>query len=372
MKGSDVRGWQTRRDHAVRRALRVLASVETSSPVLTTTRRPARFTTNDWSAVRRSDTSRDVMYRLPGDDRDHLPPSARQMWARSSATTLRVAKMGEHASLRFRAFYLGSKAPSAVKVAVGPESATRRIEREITARREIGNRLPTPELLDVGEFNDGCYLVEETTFGVHPSTPAEKQNVALALVDDLVAFHREREVTDRRLDVHAATGERLERLFATDWVHTQDASGPLDVPAMVAPIMEIIADDRSMPVGWGHGDLGFSNIITTASGQPVIIDWEHAGEMPAVTDLTKLAVIAPNTRHVVDRILHQATADDIGGRPGRMPLARQLAAVTVRELSWWEGRRERAAAAGRLGPFNRGVRRRFRLLARLIEADRVG
>nr|WP_245597266.1 phosphotransferase [Jiangella gansuensis] len=135
---------------------------------------------------------------------------------------------------------------------------------------------------------------------------------------------------------------------------------------MLAQAARLLADGATVPVGWCHGDLGFSNVIVGDAGTPTLVDWEHAARLPLAGDLAKVAVMSPDQDAVVRQISAEAGLDDVGERAGRRSVADQLALVVLRELSWWERRRATAAASGRLAPFERGVRRRLALLDRLF------
>ncbi len=43
-----------------------------------------------------------------------------------------------------------------------------------------------------------------------------------------------------------------------------------------------------LPFVLGHGDIDFRNILQTPTGRYALIDWDHAGVMPAAFDLAEL------------------------------------------------------------------------------------
>lgn len=282
----------------------------------------------------------------------------------SAATVVRLGKLsGGRGTIRGRAFYLDGDRPVTVKFTVGSGPAADGIAREIAVRAALAGtgHLPAPPVLAAGTWRGLGYLVEPVVAGEHAHEPERKQVLALQLVDELLRAHRRVGGTDEPLDLHPETMDRCRRLVdAHDWVGAGRAA------RLLAHAGRLVADDAPLPVGWCHGDLGFSNVIVGPAGTPTLIDWEHAGRLPVAVDLAKVAVMSPRPAAVVERILAAAGPADIGDRPGRRGVADQLALIVVRELSWWERRRGTAAASGRAAPYERGIRRRIALLDLLL------
>lgn len=97
-----------------------------------------------------------------------------------------------------------------------------------------------------------------------------------------------------------------------------------------------------MAAGWCHGDLVPSNVVID-DGAMWTVDFEHAGRMPVACDLVKVLGKAPDWRPLIEEVV---AADPL--RMRGVDTRTQLAMVVLRELSWWEHRERRAAAADRL------------------------
>lgn len=305
--------------------------------------------------------------RLPSDEREAMPEgdvSARSIESRSAATLVRLAKYSTATSVRARAFYLEQPTPVTVKIILGKSAEQARLTREITIRETLSSavHLPAPPMLESHTGAGFSYLVEPVLYGRHAHDPATKQHVALRMVSSLIRFHEDVGTSDDVVVCHPDLLDRFERLMTS-------AVWPHDTALLIAHARRLVADATPIPFGWGHGDLGFSNVIITDSGEPQLIDWEHSGRMPVAADLAKLAAMSPDQDEVVARVLTESAGGTLAERPACRSLADQLALMILRELSWWESRRTRAEAAGRLTPYERGIRRRLRLLESLTRAS---
>jgi hypothetical protein len=363
-----MRGLRRRNTHTIRNLLTVLPGIEAATPVLPSPVR-GRFAIRDWQACAVDALSGAALRRLPVDERDTGGPGAvrGQVAAASAASMVRLSKFSTHRDVRARVFYLDRATPVTMKIVVGAGVSRARLEREIEVRQALAASSDNPAgpLLDVGLTDEHCYLVEPVVFGSHPRGPQEKQAVAARLVSRMVQLHRRNGVADEPFELHPQLLPRIGRLVADPvW-----AGAVADPAAVVERAAALVADAPVMPTGWCHGDLGFSNIIHADDGGEVLIDWEYGGRLPVAADLAKLIVMSPQPDDLVTQLLGEASPDDIGARPGRAPVLAQLTTALIRELSWWEGRRRRAAAAGRLDNYNRGLRRRARLVHALIRAE---
>lgn len=357
-------------------ALDALTTIEEHCGHLSGPRRRT-MTVHGWEATAAVGHAHDVLTaRLPQDERHLGGPQAhgavqapvREVTTKSAATLVRLAKFSTREQVRGRAFYLDQEPALTIKFVLGSASDTARLEREIVVRTALArtHHLPAPVIVNADVASGMSYLAETVVFGQHAHEPKLKQALALELVTALLMTHREVGVTDEPVEVHRQTIDRLERLInSSSWLPQDRAERVLDHSK------RLIDDDAPMPVGWCHGDLGFSNVIVDDAGVPTLIDWEHAARMPVAVDLAKLATMSPKQHEVVDHIVASARPDDIGERPGRRTVADQLALMVVRELSWWERRLASAVSAGRLAPYERGIKRRFALLDLLLAARTV-
>jgi aminoglycoside phosphotransferase len=353
----------------VRVAFDALALIESKSRQLPTAwRRPMRV--REWEAVAAGADAGALaaLDLLPADERHSFARAAgaETVQARSAATVVRLSKFSTPNGVRGRAFYLDREPALTVKFRVGARAD--QLSREIAAigRIRSGSQLRAPEILE-SDVQDGVsFLVEPVINGSHAHTRAEKFAVSLRMVPQLIGAHRDLGVGDEKIMFHADTIDRLVRLFD---VH-DGLRDKFAVDELASYAARLVADPAPVPVGWCHGDAGYSNIIEDGDGLLWLIDWEHGGRRPAVADVAKLAVMSPNQPDVIDSVVRHATPDDVGDRAGRRSLIDQMALMIVRELSWWEARRRRAVIANRMAAHERGIRRRLSMLSHLGQYQR--
>jgi hypothetical protein len=93
--------------------------------------------------------------------------------------------------------------------------------------------------------------------------------------------------------------------------------------------LALMNGDRLLLCSFGHGDLGYSNVLMTDDHVPWILDWECAREMPVACDLIRLILDLPEGGSVLTERM-AALAMDTG-----LPCRHQfLVAVTEKLLQW--------------------------------------
>ncbi len=310
------------------------------------------------------------MAGIPTDSSRRKPSGpSRLLEATTAASMVRLSKFSREGEVRVRAFYPDTDPPLSVKLIIAHRERQDPILMDVAARTALGGtgHLPVPPLLDSGSNRRYAYLVEPVVFGNHPTTRAEKHTAAQTILPAFLAAHRSAGVTDRPAELHTETMARLERLFAHVHWRRRRWSGVVEVTRQVD---ELLHADLTVPHGWSHGDLVFSNIIVDDTGAPTVIDWEHAGIDMLAADLVKLFVASFAPLEMTERLDAVATADDIGEKPGRHPLRHQLAVACLRDLSWWEGKLQRATLAGRSRNLELTIARRVDFAIQLLDLGR--
>lgn len=274
---------------------------------------------------------------------------------RTTASLVRFSKFSNDGCVRVRAFYLDHDPPLTVKLVIGSRRRQAPVVRDAKARSrpERWEHLAIPRLVESGRGRGFAYFVEELVNGRHASDRAERQRVAEFLVGSVVAARPS--PAAMRLHVHRRTVRRLGELF-------ESAGSPPDLP--VSDLLDVARRIRScrLPGGWCHGDLVPSNVVIGDDALHVI-DFEHAARMPIACDLAKAIAKAPDWRPLLQGVVAEDPlgVDEIDTRT-------QLAMVYLRELSWWQHREARAAAAGRLANHRAWMDRSFELLSELMAA----
>jgi len=356
------------RQQQFQRALSRVGLVERDSKHLPSARRPRRIDVVGLYARQRS-RHRHVAVNVPLDEANEGAGAAmRTAWsisARMSAGMVRLAKFPDDDVVQVRAFYPQRRGPSlTAKIVVGPHASRRGLDREISARTTMhSDGVPGPQpMLDHGRVDDATYLVEPLIAGRHAQGPEEKGHVAQAVYTDLLARYRSERITDSRPKLHSMTMARFQRLL-----EHPDAQNKIPAAELRDTMAVLLTRRTTLPTGWCHGDLVFSNIIVGADGRHHLVDWEYARPGPLAGDLTKLMCAVPDPWPLVTLLERSVTTQDIGAAPGRYGLTEQLMLMLLRELSWWESRYEAAQRAGRHRQFRSATRRRMRLLEGLVD-----
>jgi len=351
-------------------ALDVLRRAERKSRLLPAAQ-PRTFRVRGWEAVDATvDPQAPWITGIPADASRPVPAGpSRLVEAKTAASMVRLSKFSRNDEVRVRSFYPHTDPPLSMKLIIGDRDRQDPVLMDVAARTALGRtgHFPVPPLLASGSHPRFAYLVEPVVFGTHPATRAEKLEVAHTILPAFLAAHRGAGVTDRTLELNAETMPRLERLLAhVPWWRRRWPS----VAKVSAAIEEVLHADLTLPNGWCHGDLVFSNIIVDTGGAPTVIDWEHAGHDLLTADLVKLFVAAFEPLELTERLETIATPDDLGERAGRHSVRHQLAIACLRDLSWWEGKLERAALAGRQRNFELSIARRVDFAIQLLDPGR--
>ncbi len=291
--------------------------------------------------------------------------AARMVDAASSATSIRLSKFSSGSAIRARVVYDTPPGFLSMKLVVGERSEQAPVRAAVGVRRAMGalSPLPAPPLIAWGQRRRFAYLLEPLVPGSHPRSVEHRVEVGRGLSDRLITGYDSGAVEQRVPPAHPEAGTHLGDLigrlgWSPEW---PPASEVLGIAA------ELIPTSRTVPTGWTHGDLVFSNIIANPPGPIIVIDWEYAAIRPVAADLGKLAGSMPGHTGV-DAVLERGERSASFSAPGGLTLREQLMRVYLQELSWWEPKRQRAVASGRLDAFDIWARRRMQLLTRVLAA----
>lgn len=344
---------RTGEDDRAQAALTLVGRAERASAVLPVRRRDRWFVS----------TGRAV--RHPG-----MPPSAASLFssalqgswagfpvrshrARIAADAVLLAKINPVEGIKLRATYARQR----LSLAMQPAAAAHRIDNAARAHEVVAAVDPTlmPRLRDQGRLPGGAaYLVEDWCEGIPlPGT----RSVHLAtpeLLERLRAVHRSFGIAEVSLEEH--WGET----FAQRWEQTR-ATGivPEAVYAWIAGLLD--QPTRTLARSWCHGDLVTSNVLRVGRGH-TLVDWEHAGPAPVMSDAVKLHLYSIKPEQTVQDIL-RVWAE----LPGQFTPAEQLALSHARSISAYPTRRAGAAAQGREKIYDRQVTRQVERLQQVLD-----
>ncbi|GHB71139.1 hypothetical protein GCM10010331_68710 [Streptomyces xanthochromogenes] len=154
---------------------------------------------------------------------------------------------------------------------------------------------PVPQVLELGESNDGTFFVDEESLGeqsLHEKALASLdggRELSDLVVDQLA------EVSARLLSAQAAhpvdAGPDALRHWVEQagWTHNVFAENPdLDTPRTRAALTRATDELSRMPLVWGHLDYGLPNVL--AGG---VIDWQHHGVIPLGYDVALALEVIP-------------------------------------------------------------------------------
>lgn len=335
------------------RALTLAREAEQASPALPVARRGTWFVSTG-DAVRR-----------PG-----MPPAAASLYtsalrgswvglpvrshrARVAADAVLLAKISPAQGIKLRAAY----ASPGLSLAVQPRAGARRIDNAVRAHEVVAAVDPTlmPALRDHGRLPGGAaYLVEDWTQGVPLPGTRSVHLAAPELLERLGAVHRSFGITE------VALGEHWGETFAQRWADTR-ATGivPEGAHARVADLLQ--DPTRTLARSWCHGDLVMSNVLRVGD-RHVLVDWEHSGPAPVMSDVVKLHLYSVEPERTVRDVL--AVWADL---PGAFTPAEQLVLSHARSISAYPTRRVVTAAQGRGQIYERQVRRQVERLQQVLD-----
>lgn len=300
---------------------------------------------------------------------DRLPPHVRDLLGTVGTTSrtlpvhshsVRLGRFDRHGQARARAFLLDG---AGTTIKLQRHVRGHGLDREVAARRLVHHRFPelAPRLVDDGDVRGRGtrWMLEELVVGAHPASASAVTALAPCLLARLGRWYAMAGVTTRLLHT------QLDRRTLERWCAAVAA-----VPALRAVdvrVRELLAADPGVDVGLAHGDLVASNVLVREDGAPVLVDWEHAGRRPLADDVAKVVLQASDPWAALD-----ASRANLGHLVGRRrdaaPLEVQIALTHVRMFSWYEHRRAKAEAVGRIESFERDVARRSDQLRKLLDA----
>lgn len=294
-------------------------------------------------------------------------PAPGRLIAACRSAVVVTGKFCQPDQVKARAYLLDGAAPLTLKVwrtAPGERDLGRQ-EREIRATVSGIPEYRSPGVFQSGRQDGVDFLLEGVVYGRHPAPGAERTTAALELVPALVEAYRRRGVTQRRLSriVHRDFPALLSDVLGASELVWDPAWGSRR--QLVRRLDRLIRANRALPCSLGHGDLVASNIIRTAPGRHVLIDWEFARVIPVGFDLGKLLVASGDPEGVFDQI-EQALRRFDGRGLLRYRWRDQVALGIAQLVSWDAKRRMRARAAGLTHCYDRELTMRLRWLAALL------
>ena len=280
----------------------------------------------------------------------------------TSAALIRISKFSTPSCVRATALYWESTPAVSVRVVIGQGCKQLAVRPAIKARSVLGDStmLHAPALFDHGSGRRFAFLVEQLVFGDHPRSVSEKLAAGSEVIDRLMSAHSTIGVKHRIPLAHPDTRQRLQALFE----NVLPSPGLPRLDEILDAAGKLVETRSTVPTGWIHGDLVFSNLIADPFGHLHLIDWEHAAVRPVIADLAKLAAAMPGPDGVA-QVLDQGSS--LEAPVGGLSIRDQLARFYLQEISWWERKHQRAIEAHRLEAFESWANRRFGLLGPLLE-----
>ncbi len=293
------------------------------------------------------------------------PDRAAVYTARTAADAVVIGRFDAERTVRLRAYYGGGRrGPSTLRVQGFEPGGHGGVERSIRAAQAVARHAPgfAPRLLDHGtdERRGVAFLREECVDGTHPANREAMRSVAPLIAARLRALQSGVGITVAPLS-RLSSSQLLERWdsFAAD----EDVT-----PTLHRRVRRLLERDALLEVSLGHGDPVSSNIVLPAGAvvgdRLMLIDWEHARRMPVGMDLAKLHHQSADPTTTVEEL--RRSAGSATPPRGTYAFTEQLAIAHALMLSWYERRRQRAAAVGRLEPLARDTRRRVALVDELL------
>jgi hypothetical protein len=252
-----------------------------------------------------------------------------------------------------RAFYAG-EAPVTLWMA-GDGCRVEDLARALQIReRAAESSLRTPRILCQQLDGAPAYVLEETTLGRRFGAPGDWKRLADTLIPAIFGFY----------DQGGIRHERAGELFDAPAVEEQLAILTADLESDGAwkrgwvPRRELLAactdclrwGDATVPLCSGHGDLTKTNFLVAQDGEIVVVDWEHARELPIAVEFAKLVRQHPPLAQRIQPELEARTQDPIAMSSERQLLVAifaRLASLTRFEADGQRGHRPQALRAQR-------------------------
>ena len=190
-----------------------------------------------------------------------------------------------------RAFYLTRRLT--IKL-LPPGQAPKWFRTDVEARALVASAgsVNVPRVMASGVLNDRAFIVEQLIAGRHPKSQKEHRILEILLPAVWTTYR--------------AMGFGTADAFPNLPIQTiQEELARAEIPEQMTYEREcrdeLIRRLKNLPsttehplvTAFGHGDLSVGNIVITGSGDPFVIDWETAGQMPVVWDLRKLMASVP-------------------------------------------------------------------------------
>lgn len=342
-------------------ALQLVARIERREKVLPSTGVPREFLRKGRTVVA-AGLAEGASELVPPSVRDGLRPEAPgvdRLSAPVGVDVLALAKFDLGSQLKLRAHYV----PSRLTLAVGPvprgRDAPDGILNAVRAHEVVTTHAPglCPALVTHGTLGRQVrYLVEEWLDGAPVLTSEGLAGAVPDIVTGLAAVHR-----GHGLELEPATRRWGEGLVGR-WASVR-ATGLL--PGTVGDrVAGLIAQDRAVRVSWTHGDLVASNVLRTAEGQVVLVDWEHSGPGGIALDAAKLHLFSARPEETLDLVL-DGWGRDAG--PTAYSMEEELVLAHGLLLSRYPARRADLEGHPRAAVYERQVRRQVERLQQVLD-----
>lgn len=225
--------------------------------------------------------------------RPALPDDAPVVELSCASGAVVVGKFSRETQVKARGYLVLEGRPVTLKVwrMRGGETQLGVREREMRLRVASVSDYRAPEVLAHGRAGEVDYLLEPVVLGRHPATDSERLAAARDLVPSLVRAYATSGRRNRRLSkvVPRDLVPRLEAVLddAVLWPLPDEERASLR-----RFLLDLVRRDDRLPTSVAHGDLVATNIVRRDDGHHVLIDWEHARELPVAFDLGKLLLTA--------------------------------------------------------------------------------
>lgn len=287
-----------------------------------------------------------------------------------------VARLRTH-HLRVRSFYLG---PDPMTMAVqarpwrrsGPDAAGLVVAAAVQQRwstLDLG-RLHVPEVLGRGVQRRHAWVLERMADGA-PLTRAQWRERSPEVVAALLQAHGRLGLDVEPVSRHVRGGgvDRLRQLLEHGPLAVRDTltGAGCDPEKTLDRLEQVLGGDADLVTAVCHGDPVSGNVLLTADGGLVLLDWELAGRRPVVHDVLKALWGHHDVATGFLRLgpLHTGPLLRTGSV---LPWPQQGAAVLAGTLMGWQDRYLVAVRSGRERQLRGRVQGQALAMARLLDA----
>lgn len=262
---------------------------------------------------------------------------------------------------RLRSFPLGEDARPVAALTVHSRRPLGRGRLQTAARTQRDARrtaaLRVPEVLGAGRSRGGEWLAEEYVDGRH----LRVEELAPAAAEVAAGLARHWGAGDVGARVHRVpqvAAAEVEQLLGSR------AADEVGAAHLAAHLRALGRRDVPMAVGPCHGDPVPGNVLRSATGDLVLLDWEHAGPGVLARDLVKVVLGVPAPEDG-DALLAAVAPGALAARGAGW--RDQVALTLVQWLAGWRQQEAVHGRSGRAAPFQRRLRRRLSLLRLVLE-----